>query len=656
MVLCMTYRPEIDGLRAVAVVPVILFHAGIPFFQGGFAGVDVFFVLSGYLITGIIIRELAQGEFSIVQFYERRARRILPALFTVLICCVPFAWMWMLPFQFKDFSQSIVATVFFASNVLFSLEDGYFDGASELKPLLHTWSLAVEEQFYLLFPILLVYVWKFGKRAVLTLIIFIAAVSFFAAEIMRQFELASSLAIFYLSPLRAWELLAGAICAFRESRVQKRHHDLRGLIGLIMVIAAMVLFDRTTPSPTIYTVVPVLGTCLIVLYGGEATITGRILSMPALVGIGLISYSAYLWHQPIFAFARVRSIYEPPPSVMACLAALSLLLAWFTWKYVETPFRRHPNPFLARNTLFATSATAAILFVGIGFYGHVENGRNRNWAYYIADYDDGHPCSFDGLGTDEDRRTCIQSIGNRKRIVLIGDSHALAFTKALRAQLAANDVALISLTQRACFPVPQTIRQGQLPTSPCSQFKSKVYETALALRPRAIVVITRWTLNIDGTRYTNSYGYAEDGSNIQTRLIGDNSDWPRAREHLVRHTETFFRKLGEKIPVVLISQVPEAAWPVPEVALYGEASMLAYDYRSYLVRNDSTNDFLLEIDKSKHVDVLDASQVFCPPSKPRRCVQEIGGKLLYNDDDHMSLTGAELLAKALYPKLARVLK
>ena len=156
----MQYRSEIDGLRALAVVPVILYHAGVSLFQGGYIGVDVFFVISGYLITTILIEDLTAGQFSLGRFYERRARRILPALFVVMLVCIPFSWIWMLPTQMKDFSESIIAVIFFGSNILFWRETGYFSAASELKPLLHTWSLAVEEQYYLLFPLFLAFVWR----------------------------------------------------------------------------------------------------------------------------------------------------------------------------------------------------------------------------------------------------------------------------------------------------------------------------------------------------------------------------------------------------------------------------------------------------------------------------------------------------------------
>ena len=207
----MKYRGEIDGLRALAVVPVMLFHAGFELFGGGFVGVDVFFVISGYLITTILIEDIENKRFSIINFYERRARRILPALFFVIFACIPFAWMWMDLSQMRDFSQSLVALSLFASNILFWTESGYFAGAAEEKPLLHTWSLAVEEQYYLLFPIFLILAWRFGKNRVFWIIVFMSALSLLLSEWGWRND---AIANFYLAPTRAWELFAGSIAAF----------------------------------------------------------------------------------------------------------------------------------------------------------------------------------------------------------------------------------------------------------------------------------------------------------------------------------------------------------------------------------------------------------------------------------------------------------
>jgi peptidoglycan/LPS O-acetylase OafA/YrhL len=211
----MKYRKEIDGLRALAVLPVILFHAGFTTFSGGFVGVDIFFVISGYLITTIIVDEMGKGSFSLLNFYERRARRILPALFFVMLCTLPFAWFWMLPTELKDYSKSLIAVPLFASNVLFYLTSGYFDMASELKPLLHTWSLAVEEQYYVLFPVFLMLAWKLGKRWIISLLVLVAIISILAAQWGSANH---SNFTFYLLPTRGFEILIGALISLYFSQ------------------------------------------------------------------------------------------------------------------------------------------------------------------------------------------------------------------------------------------------------------------------------------------------------------------------------------------------------------------------------------------------------------------------------------------------------
>jgi len=280
----MLYRSEIDGLRAVAVVPVILFHAGVAGFSGGYVGVDVFFVISGYLITTIILNDLEAGRFSIARFYERRARRILPALSVVLLCCIPFAWLWMLPQELVAFGKSLVATMLFGSNVLFWKESGYFDPAVELKPLLHTWSLAIEEQYYLLFPVTLALIWRWRKSAVLPSLVFVILVSLAISEWGSRNAPSAN---FYLLPSRVWELLVGALTAFRFGNSYKRSHTL-GLLGLGLIVCAVFFLDATTPMPSLWTLLPVIGTALILGFGRDATVVAKLLSIKPLVGLGLI--------------------------------------------------------------------------------------------------------------------------------------------------------------------------------------------------------------------------------------------------------------------------------------------------------------------------------------------------------------------------------
>jgi peptidoglycan/LPS O-acetylase OafA/YrhL len=292
----MNYRREIDGLRALAVIPVILFHAGFEAFRGGFVGVDVFFVISGYLITTIIVSELEQGRFSIVNFYERRARRILPALFLVMLVCIPFAWLWLWPSDMKDFAGSVVAVSLFISNILFWLKSSYFDTAAELKPLLHTWSLAVEEQYYLFFPLFLILTWRLNKRWILMLLT-VGGVASLA--IAQWASTAKPAAAFYLLPTRGWELLIGAFAAFYLSKPNRKEFtrgvaEICGWIGLALIVASIGTYSKTTPFPGFYALAPTFGAVLIILFASEKTQIGKLMGNRAFVGIGLISYSAYL--------------------------------------------------------------------------------------------------------------------------------------------------------------------------------------------------------------------------------------------------------------------------------------------------------------------------------------------------------------------------
>ena len=332
----MKYRAEIDGLRALAVVPVIFFHASFDFVSGGFVGVDIFFVISGYLITTIIINDIEKNCFSFYNFYERRARRILPALFFLMLVCIPFAWAWMVPGQMKDFSQSLFAVSLFASNFLFWKESGYFDAAVDEKPLIHTWSLAVEEQYYVFFPIFLFFIWRFGKNRVFWIIALMALTSFILSEWGWRNK---NTANFFLSPSRAWEILAGSISALIVQKTGVKKNEIISLLGLICIFYSFIFYDETTPFPSIYTLIPVTGVVLVIIFADQHTLVAKFLSTKLLVGLGLISYSAYLWHQPLFAFARIRLLNEPSNFIKMLIIVFSLIIAFFSWKFIEKPFR-----------------------------------------------------------------------------------------------------------------------------------------------------------------------------------------------------------------------------------------------------------------------------------------------------------------------------
>lgn len=361
----MNYRSDIDGLRAIAVLSVVLGHAGLPWLAGGYAGVDVFFVISGFLITRILIDDLASGRFSLGRFYERRARRILPALVVMVLATVPFALTLMLPLQFREYAESVTGVALFLSNVVFFLQSGYFESEAAMKPLLHTWSLAVEEQFYLLHPLLLWAVWRVGRRFLPLVLALIAATSLAAAEAGSRFM---PEAAFFLLPFRGWELIAGALATLAVASGRLRANDRLALPGLALILVPMVAYDDSYRFPGLWAAAPVLGTALVLAFGGAGSRTARFLSVRPLVWVGLISYSLYLWHQPLFAFARIGLNAEPSAPVMAGLVGLSLLLGWASWRWVETPFRRRDPWLPGRARLLGASgaALAALAALGIG--------------------------------------------------------------------------------------------------------------------------------------------------------------------------------------------------------------------------------------------------------------------------------------------------
>lgn len=386
----MHYRPEIDGLRAIAVVPVILFHAGFSVFSGGFVGVDIFFVISGYLITTIILGEMRAGKFSLVGFYERRARRILPALYVVMLACIPIAWMLMLPDDLENFGQSLLATTLFANNVLLWITSSYFGLASEFKPLLHTWSLAVEEQFYIVFPVLLLLGWRLGARWLTVLLTVLLFASLAAAQWGSQ---NSPVAAFFLLPTRGWELLVGVLIALYfsirnhstkdagETAPQASRsslHEAAAWIGLALIAYAIFAFDKQTPFPSLYALVPTAGAGLIILFATPRTTVGKLLSGKLAVGIGLISYSAYLWHQPLLAFERISSLEEPGGLRTALSVAATFVLAFITWRFVEGPFRNKQR--VSTAAIAALSIGVGLFVAYVGWQIYANSGYVQRWA------------------------------------------------------------------------------------------------------------------------------------------------------------------------------------------------------------------------------------------------------------------------------------
>jgi peptidoglycan/LPS O-acetylase OafA/YrhL len=532
------YRAEIDGLRALAVVPVILFHAGFELFSGGFVGVDVFFVISGYLITTILIEDIENKRFSIVNFYERRARRILPALTFILLVSTLISYFILYPSDFEEYSKSLLSVVLFVSNLFFWRESDYFATASELTPLLHTWSLAVEEQYYVLFPIFLILAWRFGKNRVFWMIVVMAAISLLLSEWGWRNKAAAN---FYLAPTRAWELFSGSIAAFVVQKQSVQKNNLLALTGLTAIIFSIFFYDETTPFPSVYALVPVLGTVFLVLYADRTTFAAKLLSTKSFVGVGLISYSAYLWHQPLMALYRRKVGVELHPIESLSIIFLVFILSVLTWKYVEKPFRKRET--VSKKVIFLSSITSLVFLGAIAVAIITTNGASfrfqlpsppKEWvdikchgAVRVAQYNDElRECLGDGTPS---------TTGD---IYLIGDSHAAQITFALSKVAMARGVNFYFINTESNDDFPRSFWAREVANDRILNHVSDVMSEGDFL----LVAFHRGRLN------------PNRDSHFTASFLQQNS---RRRDLFTRNMENYLSRFADKnINVVLIKDGP----------------------------------------------------------------------------------------------------
>ncbi|RMT82605.1 O-antigen acetylase [Pseudomonas savastanoi pv. nerii] len=651
------YRPEIDGLRALAVIPVILYHAGLPLFSGGFVGVDIFFVISGYLITSIILAQMLSGRFSLIDFYERRARRILPALFVMMLVCLPVAWLTLDPSDLKYFAKSLVAVPTFSSNLLFWLESGYFDATAELKPLLHTWTLAVEEQYYLFFPPLLMLAWSMGRKWLIVLLIAAALASLALAELGARHNASNA---FYLLPARAWELLTGSFIAFyfvwRPRSVDSASHldQAATLLGILLIGYAVVCFDSSTPFPGLNALLPVLGTALIIVFANGQTWVGNALSSRVTVLIGMISYSAYLWHQPVFAFARQRSLIEPGLPQMLALTVLSLLLAWLSWRFVEQPFRKAGA--FNRRQIFASAGVASTLFVVLGLVGYLNNGFSQRFAVDPAmhqafvDPQIREKCdrNLDSQGWNVD--FCLFGLADSNvvpEMALFGDSHSEAPLSTFDA--AARDlVAHIGLG--GCLPLLGVdIAKGNYPAGVCEALANREFEYVKQRQIKKVVLVARWTLYTDG-----DYGERKMSKYFLTSRSHPEKNRETSRAVFRQALETTikaYRDIGTE--VFIVAQVPQQLIN-PESLYYRLArdasdsdaqklqriSELSVPVEKHALLQRFTRELFLHASQAKQIRLITLDDAFC---KDKQCL--IGDmNSYYKDFNHLNAKGAGLLA------------
>ncbi len=645
------YRPEVDGLRCVAVVAVILYHAGIGPFPGGYVGVDIFFVISGYLITSILAADLATGQFSFRKFYERRARRIFPALFFVMACCVPFAWAWLTPGQLREFFQSVVAVTLFLSNLYFWLKSGYFGANAETLPLLHTWSLSVEEQFYVVFPIVLMLLWRFwrnGRSAVLGLL----GIASLAACLW--YELRDPSFNFFFAPTRAWELLAGSMVALHRNRwntgalARPAAHEWLSALGIGLVLMAVCGYDKDTPFPGRFAIAPVLGTALILCFCTPRTLLGKVLASRGFVGIGLVSYSAYLWHQPLFAFARTVSASHPPQAVFVALIALTGVLSCLSWRFVEMPFRQ-PGRF-SRPRIFTLSLAASLCFVGVGVAGHLRHGapgRFDQASNQLAASAVGSPkrtgCHTEGLAYLKPGLAC-RYFAEHVTWAVLGDSHGVELAWALAEELKPNGRGVLHLTDSGCQPA-LTFESNVPGCSRWLQESLALLEASPELHD--VVLVFRHSFHLYGDQL-RSYPAVPDTAPAFLREQGPQA----ARAAYWNSFAEVVRRLkaaGKNVHVV--EPIPELGASIDRLIykrdLFGAATVQT-DGGSVAWYERRNREVLLQLASlrlANGVNRVGSRDAVCDATT---CRAVIDGEAMYFDDNHLSVAGARRLARLIH--------
>ncbi|QRM54978.1 acyltransferase family protein [Sinorhizobium sp. BG8] len=646
----MQYRNEIDGLRAVAVVSVVFFHAGFSFWGGGFAGVDVFFVISGYLITSLILRDLDSGTFSLVSFYERRARRILPALVLVMLCCMPFAWRWMLPAAFIDYSKSLITAALSVSNFYFWHKSDYFAPDSHEVPLLHTWSLGVEEQFYVLLPLLLMGLWKTRRSWVTWTILAIAAASLGLSQWGAQ---NAPDANFYLLPARAWELLAGSLVALmqfrREGVAPHRAAGQFALLGLALVLFSIFFFDETVPFPSVYALVPVVGTALILQFAVKGTWAATLLSAAPLVVIGQLSYSAYLWHQPLFAFARLSSLSVPSTAFMLALCGLTFVLAYLSWRFVERPFRKGSVPIFANTRqVFTTSAVSLFALISFGLVGVYTDGMRSRLPEpvknFLADTSWSRKCLFQrgDARSNSAVRDCVFNAEQAKHYAIWGDSVSASIAPELARRLKEDGIALHQLTHGYCAPILDVTARDVAGARDCPDFNREAYNLIIRSGISTVILFASWEEFFDRGTYLVE-GVATDEKPAGMKRLKDE----------LRETVDGLERAGVK--VVLVYPHPtlrvRAADTAAKLMLKGDAKPeVGQSYQEFLGEAAKSYAVLDSADIDGPTRIY-PERLFCNRFEAGQCVMVNEGMPYLVDSVHFAAEGAKVVADAIMKML-----
>ena len=650
------YRRDIDGLRAVAVLSVILYHARVPGFTGGFVGVDVFFVISGFLISSIIFRQLEQGRFSLAQFYERRIRRIAPALTLVLSTCTLAAVVFLLPTELRRFSKSLIATLLFGSNIFFWHTSGYFDTAATTKPLLHTWSLAIEEQFYLGFPLAGMLVARYWPRA-RSPIFLLALLASLAACVVVTRTLPD--AAFYLPMTRGWELLAGVMLAsfglpsIRSGAISTA----LSAAGLGAVVAAVIGFDSDTSFPGLAALLPTLGTALVIATDRAADpLAGRLLRQPVMVLIGRMSYSLYLWHWPVLVFFRQTAGREPRNAELALLLVFIFLASAASWRFIEEPCRQVrggiPYGRLVR-TLAGVSAVLMLIAVsGWRTDGYAFLQRPDVNRYLLAERDvnpDRGRCFDRGIALMDRGIPCrLGPEAGAPAFIVWGDSHANALMPVLASLAREEGVAGVFTGASGCVPLLNVRRIDR--RDDCARLADSVIALVGRERLRDVILVAYWSVYTDGWEIDPPPAQPL----VAARVPGDTTPPRAVFARALGGTVEALRAAGARVWIV--EQAPSQPHDVPtwlaRAVVRGEVvDQLGRPASEHRARQRWLAELFANMAERRGVRRVDPATVLCPAE---RCLTSLGGRSLYADYNHLSNFGAMQLRDLFRPMLRSI--
>ena len=647
----LNYRPEIDGLRAIAVVAVILYHtqfdiSGYEIFQGGFIGVDIFFVISGYLIASIIIKELnISGTFSFKNFYARRIRRILPALIAVMFISFPFAWFYLLPNNFVDYSKSILYSLGFSSNYYFwSLGRTYEDINSLIKPFLHTWSLSVEEQFYIIFPIVLLIIFKYCKNYLAPILIISLFLSLIIADFGSRNYPGST---FYFLPTRSWELLAGSILAFFEIKLGHRsRNNILNLIlpsfGLILIIHSIIFFYDQMFHPSFYTLSPVIGVCLIIWFSDTKEITTKLLSSKSFIGVGLISYSLYLWHYPILAFDRIIGFSEGNIFSKILVGLMILIFSIISFYIVEKPARNKKHSFKKIGGLIIS---ISLILIIVNLVVVLNKGfKERLPNIIISNLFEFNFSKYDNLK--------INNLGDKK-VYLIGDSQVENLKINLKERLLKDDYVLKESIVPECiyFPGFNRVRiKTNKKTKLCNNEYFTELEKNLENNDNSILIFGgRFPLYFNKSFFDNKEGGVEDDNYWNYKFVSAGKF-----KNIQESFKDSLINLSKKNKIILIYPIPEVGWHIPQ-KIFNQSSkeLISTSYEVYQERSKSSFKLLNSI-KGKNIFRIYPHKVFCNTIIENRCLTHDDKDIFYTDTNHLSIKGSVMINNLIVQKIKEI--